>query len=494
MSDHHDADHDRDPRDDAPAAEADSQHSNPTGCDGCREGACCGEGLGQVHDLPATQNLPAASDEPDQGPAREKPRGRRIEPALVVRYAAMGQVGLFRHDLEQRAMPGSKMVIRSERGVELGEVLAIISDEPAYGNISPERLDEFIKANGSHYPLTRGGKVLRPANNQDLIEQRHLDASAIDEGRFCREQIRQMKLPMRLVTVEHLLGGERIIFYFASETRVDFRELVRLMASQYRTRIEMRQVGARDEARLVGDYERCGQRCCCQQYLKDLRPVSMRMAKTQKATLDPSKISGRCGRLMCCLRYEDEGYEALKKRLPRRNTWVRTEEVVGRVVETQIITQLVKLWLPTGVLAVVGNDEIIERDVEAPPIPQPGQSRRPAPKPRSERRMLRDEMAEKAAESDAQPAEAVEAPGDDEASDQDQRPKRRRRRRKKPASGKGQQASGQPSGEGGSAQNASQGQGQGEGGRSKRRRRRKKPSSSSRGGESNQSGQQGSGS
>jgi len=108
---------------------------------------------------------------------------------------------------------------------------------------------------------------------------------------------------MKIVAAEHLLGGERIIFYFTSETRVDFRELVRALAQEYHTRIEMRQVGARDEAKLIADYERCGRLCCCAAYMKDLKPVSMRMAKQQKATLDPTKISGRCGRLMGCRRY-----------------------------------------------------------------------------------------------------------------------------------------------------------------------------------------------
>jgi cell fate regulator YaaT (PSP1 superfamily) len=232
------------------------------------------------------------------------------------------------------------------------------------------RVAEFLQTSGPDYPFSSDGKVLRPANPQDFIDYRHLENSAREEAAFCRKEIRQLKLGMKLVTVEHLLGGERIIFFFSSENRVDFRELVRLLASQYRTRIEMRQVGARDEARLVGDYERCGRNCCCQGFLKDLHPVSMRMAKTQKATLDPTKISGRCGRLMCCLRYEDAGYEELRAKLPRKNTFVRTGQVVGKVIDGQILTQLVRLLLPDGTQMVVGNDEILERDVPAPP-PQP---------------------------------------------------------------------------------------------------------------------------
>lgn len=150
---------------------------------------------------------------------------------------------------------------------------------------------------------------------------------------------------MKPVAVEHLFGGDRIIFYFKSEKRVDFRRLVRRLAKEYQTRIEMRQVGARDEARLLADYERCGRACCCRAFLKVLAPVNMKMAKVQKATLDPAKISGRCGRLMCCLRYENSSYDELRKNLPPRNTVVETPEGPGIVVDRQILTQLVVVRL-----------------------------------------------------------------------------------------------------------------------------------------------------
>lgn len=139
------------------------------------------------------------------------------------------------------------------------------------------------------------------------------------------------------------------MFFYTSEQWVDFRDLVRRLASQYQTRIEMQQVNAREEARLVADYERCGQYCCCKNFLKVLKPVSMRSAKVQKATLDPTKISGRCGRLMCCLRYEDKTYEDLRKGLPSRQSRVQTEDGLGTVIETQILTQLVLVRLDEGV-------------------------------------------------------------------------------------------------------------------------------------------------
>ncbi len=138
---------------------------------------------------------------------------------------------------------------------------------------------------------------------------------------------------MKIVDAEHILGGERVVFFFMSDGRVDFRELVKQLAHEYQTRIEMRQIGARDEAKLLGDIESCGQECCCKRFLRLLKPVNMRMAKMQKATLDPAKISGYCGRLKCCLRYEDKTYTELKKGLPRRNSWVKTNKGEGRIVD-----------------------------------------------------------------------------------------------------------------------------------------------------------------
>jgi cell fate regulator YaaT (PSP1 superfamily) len=163
---------------------------------------------------------------------------------------------------------------------------------------------------------------------------------------------------MKIVDVEHLFGGERIVFYFMADGRVDFRQLVKKLAQEYQTRIEMRQIGSRDEAKLLGDVESCGQECCCRKFLRALKPVNMRMAKIQKATLDPSKISGFCGRLKCCLRYEDKTYTELKKRLPRKNARVKSKHGDGRVVDTQILTQLVVIEREDGVRVAVPVEEV----------------------------------------------------------------------------------------------------------------------------------------
>jgi len=399
------------------------------------------------NDVPSADQTDSAAESPpprqagatsgSSGPDAAPPEGEQPRPpVLIARYGQMRQLGRFRYDLDKPPAPGTKLVLRTDRGVELGEVVIGV-DEDHPGCISRARLGEYVAAGGVDNPFGRDGKVLRLANPQDVIDQRHLDSSATEEAAFCRQQIRQLNLEMKLVTVEHLLGGERIIFHFAADHRVDFRELVRRLAAQYRTRIEMRQVGARDEARLVGDYERCGQRCCCQGFLQELKPISMRMAKTQKATLDPAKISGRCGRLMCCLRFEDKVYEELRKRLPRRNTWVRAGEVVGKVIETQIITQLVRLQLADKAQVVVANEEIVERDLEAPPVKEIPPDRPPAKeKEKAPRRLLRDEVPAGAAAGEGDRGDAGGGSnGLGAASSSDKKRKRRRRSRSKRGSG-----------------------------------------------------------
>ena len=408
---------------------------------------------------PAENSEPApAKDENDKPALAESENGKaapakgekKSQPTVIVRYGMMGNVGQFRHNLKDLPRPGTHVVARTERGVELGEVIAGVCETTCAGCVSTDRLGEFLRANGSDYPFRRGGKVLRIANHQDVIDQRHLSGSAKEEAQFCREQVVEMKLKMKLVAVDHLLGGERIVFYFASESRVDFRELVRRLAAQYRTRIEMRQVGARDEARLVGDFERCGRQCCCQLFIKDLKPVSMRMAKMQKATLDPSKISGRCGRLMCCLRFEDSGYEDLRARLPRKNTWVRTETVTGRVVDTQILTQLVRLETSERTYEVVTTDDIVECDVKPPPPPEkPAAASERTRGRRPERgRDTKDARPRREAAGRSRSAPAPEAPAaapETPAENGEGAPaKKKRRRGRRKRGGGGEQAPGSP--------------------------------------------------
>ena len=213
-------------------------------------------------------------------------------------------------------------------------------------SVTREEMRTYIDASGGKdFPFHTRGRIVRLATAEDLAEQDRLDAEKAKTLIKARELVRYHDVDIKIIEVESILGGEVMTFYYMSESRIDFRELVRSLASQFGRRIEMRQVGARDEARLVADYEKCGQHCCCKNFLKVLRPVSMRSAKVQKATLDPLKISGRCGRLMCCLRYEDQTYKELKSNLPHRKTRVGTELGPGIVIDSKILTQLVLVKL-----------------------------------------------------------------------------------------------------------------------------------------------------
>ena len=268
-----------------------------------------------------------------------------LEPpkSMVVRYGQQKLVAELPYNGDAKPGCGSKLVIRTSRGTELAEMLTTTcSNSGCAKSVSRKDMLKYIEnSGGKDYPFTDQGKVLRVAELADLNEQARLDSGKTDTLKLARNHVKTLGLEMKPVDVEFLLGGERIIIYYTAENWVDFRDLVKRLASELQTRIEMHQVNDREEARLVADYERCGQYCCCKNFLKVLKPVSMRSAKVQKATLDPQKISGRCGRLMCCLRYEDQTYETLRKKLPHRKTLVETEDGVGLVLDTQILTQLV---------------------------------------------------------------------------------------------------------------------------------------------------------
>ena len=246
---------------------------------------------------------------------------------MIACYGAMRHIGLFRADTSDLHR-GDKCILRTDRGVELGEIVSRVDGS------DPTQEQSLI------------GQVLRRATPRDLTRAEEIDESfAPQERKYCEAKIQEHNLPMKLVSVEHLFGGDKIIFYFLAEGRVDFRALVKDLAAQYRTRIEMRQIGVRDEARLLADVEHCGRALCCKSFMKDLAPVTMRMAKAQKTTLDPAKISGRCGRLMCCLRFEDASYAELRESLPRRGTRVKTPQGVGTVTGTEVLKQTVSVDL-----------------------------------------------------------------------------------------------------------------------------------------------------
>ncbi len=248
----------------------------------------------------------------------------------VVRYGAMGMQEECALPKDARLRPGTDVVVRTPRGVEWGTVVKIMREGSGDGESS--------------------GDLLRPATAEDYEKQREIeDRREPQEYTRCKELIRKHKLPMKLRAVEHLFGGHKIIFYFLSDGRVDFRGLVRDLASEYRTRIEMRHIGVRDEARMMGLVGPCGRELCCQRFLLRLKPVPMKLAKNQKSTLDPAKISGRCGRLKCCLRFEEQQYRDMKANLPRRGAPVNTPHGRGAVVDYEILSQTVTVELEGGV-------------------------------------------------------------------------------------------------------------------------------------------------
>jgi cell fate regulator YaaT (PSP1 superfamily) len=271
----------------------------------------------------------------------------------------MGTLGLFEHHEPTIPKVHTRVVIKTSRGLELGYLVGrLTSYRGGQFKLSEEQMIEYFDDSDMDFSHGQAGKFVRYATADDISEERHLRKIVREEMECCRRFAKEMDLPMKIVDAEHVFGGERIIFYFMSDGRVDFRELVKKVAQEYQTRIEMRQIGSRDEAKLLGDVESCGQQCCCQRFLKHLKPVNMRMAKMQKATLDPAKISGYCGRLKCCLRYEDKTYTELKKRLPKKNTKVKTKHGRGKVVDSQILTQLVMVEYESGERSAVGVDEL----------------------------------------------------------------------------------------------------------------------------------------
>ncbi|MFO1019676.1 MAG: regulatory iron-sulfur-containing complex subunit RicT [Planctomycetales bacterium] len=241
----------------------------------------------------------------------------------VVRYGLSRHLGEFLFKGSNPIERNTNVIIRTDRGVEWGEVLCAATD----------RTREYLGLQSD------GGNILRESNMDDFLARDQIWRKERDEFNGCKQLIAEHKLQMQLVDVEHLFGEERLVFYYLSENRIDFRELVKALARQFHTRIEMRQIGVRDEAKLLADYGDCGKPVCCNTHLREMPPVSMKMAKLQKATLDPVKISGRCGRLKCCLRYEHDTYEEYRRELPPVGALVLTKVGQGKVVGLEILAR-----------------------------------------------------------------------------------------------------------------------------------------------------------
>src|SRR5262249_9586325 len=206
-------------------------------------------------------------------------------------------------------------------------------------------------------PEAVAGEILRLATTEDGEQEARLAQDRRSYLATCQDFVARRRLQMELVDVEIIHGRERIVFYYLAEKRVDFRELVKDLARALRTRIEMRQIGVRDEAKLLADYGDCGKPVCCNTHLTRMPPVSMKMAKIQKTTLDPAKISGRCGRLKCCLRYEYETYRALESDLPAVGASVTTAKGRGRVIAHEILAQKLVVEFEDRRRIIVGRND-----------------------------------------------------------------------------------------------------------------------------------------
>nr|WP_277997115.1 stage 0 sporulation family protein [Moorella sp. Hama-1] len=251
----------------------------------------------------------------------------KIITVVGVRFKKTGKVYYFAPG-ELELQKGDRVIVETARGLEFGEVV-----------IAPRQVEETEVVQ----PLR---PVLRRATPADLEQvaanrQKEKEAFAI-----CQQKIQEHGLPMKLIDVEFTFDIGKIIFYFTADGRVDFRELVKDLASIFRTRIELRQIGVRDEAKILGGLGCCGRPICCATFMGDFDPVSIRMAKEQNLSLNPTKISGLCGRLMCCLRYENEAYEDARRRLPHCGAAVRTPAGCGRVTGINILKERVTVEIP----------------------------------------------------------------------------------------------------------------------------------------------------
>ena len=225
---------------------------------------------------------------------------------------------------------GDFVIVETTRGVEFGEVVTGVKE------IADDQLTAPLK------------QVIRIANAQDVQHAKDNERAEKEAYGICQQKIADHKLDMKLVSVEYTFDNNKILFYFTANGRVDFRALVKDLASVFKTRIELRQIGVRDEAKMLGGLGPCGRPICCGTFLGDFQPVSIKMAKEQNLSLNPTKISGVCGRLMCCLKYEQENYEQIRKQMPKVGKEVITPEGTGVVWELNVIKETVRVRLQKG--------------------------------------------------------------------------------------------------------------------------------------------------
>ncbi|MFA7535783.1 MAG: regulatory iron-sulfur-containing complex subunit RicT [Desulfuromonadales bacterium] len=268
---------------------------------------------------------------------------------VAIKFRAAGRHYDFNAQMYDFAA-GDRVVVETDRGRALGSVVI-----PPREIMAAEAPDDLKS-------------ILRPATDEDLALADNNTAREKEAFRFCKQRIQERKMEMKLVRAEYLFDGSKIVFYFTADGRVDFRELVKDLAHHFHTRIEMRQIGVRDEAKLTGGIGICGRELCCCTFLSEFAPVSVKMAKEQGLALNPTKISGQCGRLLCCLGYEFETYCAMKKGMPKCGKRVQVDGQELEVVEQKVLAQKVTVRLKDGKTAEVATQDLETR--AASPAPE----------------------------------------------------------------------------------------------------------------------------
>ena len=243
---------------------------------------------------------------------------------ISVRFKNAGKVYYFAPD-GHKIQTGQHVIVETARGVEFGDVVNGNHEVPHDKTVQPLK------------------KVIRLATKEDEDKLQKNIEKENEAFSVCQKKITERKLDMKLIDVEYTFDNNKILFYFTSDGRVDFRDLVKDLASVFRTRIELRQIGVRDESKMLGGLGICGRPLCCSTFLGEFHPVSIKMAKEQNLSLNPTKISGTCGRLMCCLKYEQDAYEALARITPKPGALVETADGRGIVTEINIIAGVVKI-------------------------------------------------------------------------------------------------------------------------------------------------------
>jgi cell fate regulator YaaT (PSP1 superfamily) len=256
-----------------------------------------------------------------------------------IRFKTAGKVYYFDPaDLDLEV--NDYVVVETSRGMELGKVVIAPRQVPA------DEINEPFK------PVTR------KAEPEDISRIQELEAKSEEALIECGKIIDELQLPMKLLSAEYNIDGSRLTFLFSAEQRVDFRELVRRLTGQFKTKVELRQVGTRDEAKLIGGFGRCGRPLCCMSFITDFDPVSIRMAKDQNMPLNPMKISGVCGRLMCCLGYENEQYRSMKEKMPRMGQQVSTAMGDATVVGNNLLKETVLVQLESDATVELPLSEV----------------------------------------------------------------------------------------------------------------------------------------